>query len=117
MILIFSMLGSYSIRNSYFDLFLTSLFGILGYFMAKYGYSPVPLVLALVLGPMLEKNFQRSMIISEGSYTVFLQSGISIVLVIMTILSLFYPYLTILFGKAGKKGGADPPSDELSTRI
>jgi putative tricarboxylic transport membrane protein len=99
MILVFSMLGSYSIRNSFFDLTLTSIFGIMGYFMAKYGYSPVPLVLALVLGPMLEKNFQRSMIIGEGSYGVFLQSGISIVLVVMTILSLFYPYLSVLFEK------------------
>jgi len=103
MILIFSMLGSYSINNSFFDLFLTTLFGILGYFMAKYGYSPVPLVLAMILGPMLEKNFQRSMIISEDSYMIFLQSGISKVLVAMTFISLFYPYLSPLLAKMRKK--------------
>jgi putative tricarboxylic transport membrane protein len=105
MILVFSMLGSYSIRNSFFDLSLTSVFGMLGYFMFKYGYSPVPLVLALVLGPMLEKNFQRSLIIGGGSYTVFLQSGISIVLVVMTAFSLFYPYFSVLSAKLKKKDG------------
>jgi putative tricarboxylic transport membrane protein len=92
-ILIFSLLGSYSIRYSFFDLLLTSCFGLLGYFMTKYGYTPVPLVLALVLGPMLEKNFQRSLIIGEGSYVIFLQSGISRVLVALTIFSLLYPYI------------------------
>ncbi len=106
LILVFSLLGSYSIRNSYFDLGLTSIFGILGYFMAKYGYSPVPLVLALVLGPMLEKNFQRAMIISEGSYTIFLQSGISIALVAMTVFSLCYPYLSVLLEKLKNRDSA-----------
>jgi len=103
-ILIFSLLGSYSIRNSFFDLLLSSIFGVLGYIMSRYGYSPVPLVLALVLGPMVEKNFQRSLIISEGSYTIFLQSGISKFLVGLTFFSLFYPYLSPLFKKRkGKK--------------
>ncbi len=103
MILIFSMLGSYSINNSFFDLVLTSLFGILGYFMTKYGYSPVPLVLALVLGPMLEKNFQRAMIISDDSYAIFLESGISKVLVAMTVISLIYPYLSPMIERMRRK--------------
>jgi putative tricarboxylic transport membrane protein len=109
MILLFSLLGSYSIRNSFFDLFLTSAFGLLGYFMAGYGYSPVPLVLAMVLGPMLEKNFQRSLVIGDGSYTVFLHSGISRVLVAMTVFSLFYPYLSPLFKRLRGKSSTDKP--------
>jgi putative tricarboxylic transport membrane protein len=104
MILIFSMLGSYSINNSFFDLILTSVFGILGYFMSKYGYSPVPLVLALILAPMLEKNFQRALIISDDSYAIFVKSGISKVLVAMTLISLFYPYLAPLLAKMRRKG-------------
>jgi putative tricarboxylic transport membrane protein len=96
-ILIFSLLGSYSIRYSFFDLLLTSCFGLLGYFMTKYGYTPVPLVLAMVLGPMLEKNFQRSLIIGEGSYTIFFQSGISRVLVALSVVSLLYPYIGPVF--------------------
>jgi len=111
MILIFSMLGSYSINNSFFDLILTTIFGILGYFMAKYGYSPVPLVLALILAPMLEKNFQRAMIISEDSYAIFVKSGISKVLVAMTFISLFYPYLSPLVEKLKKKIGKQPRAD------
>jgi len=102
LILIFSLLGSFAIRNSFFDLVITSVFGALGYFMNKYGYSPVPLVLALVLGPMLEKNFQRALILSEGSYRVFLQSGISLVLLGLTVFSLFYPYLSPLLKKLKK---------------
>jgi putative tricarboxylic transport membrane protein len=64
-ILVFSLFGSYAIQNSFFDLLMTAAFGALGYFMTKHGYSPVPLVLALVLGPMVEKNFQRALIMSE----------------------------------------------------
>jgi len=101
-ILIFSLLGSYAIRYSFFDLLLTSCFGGLGYFMNKYGYSPVPLVLALVLGPMLEKNFQRALILSDGSYRIFFQSGISLTLVGMTLFSLVYPYLSPLLKKMKK---------------
>lgn len=101
-ILIFSLLGSYAIRNSFFDLLITSVFGGLGYFMNKYGYSPVPLVLALVLGPMLEKNFQRALILSEGSYRIFFQSEISLVLVGLTFFSLVYPYLSPLLKKVKK---------------
>jgi putative tricarboxylic transport membrane protein len=77
--------------------------------MAEHGYSPVPLVLALVLGPMLEKNFQRALIIGDGSYTVFLHSGISKVLVAMTVFSLLYPYLSPLFKKwRGKTASVTP---------
>ena len=109
MILLFSLLGSYSLRNSFFDLLLTCVFGLLGYFMAEHGYSPVPLVLALVLGPMLEKNFQRAFIIGDGSYTVFLRSGISKVLVAMTVFSLLYPYLSPLFKTwRGKAASVNP---------
>jgi putative tricarboxylic transport membrane protein len=96
-ILLFSLLGSYSMRNSFSDLLLTSVFGLLGYFMTKHGYSPVPLILALVLGPMLEKNFQRSLILGDGSYTIFLRSGIGKVLVALTVFSLAYPYLSLVF--------------------
>ena len=109
MILLFSLLGSYSIQNSFFDLLITAVFGLLGYFMAKHGYSPVPLVLAMVLGPMLEKNFQRALLIGKGSYTVFLRSGISKVLLAMTVFSLLYPYLSPLFKKVMGKGGRDQP--------
>ena len=108
-ILIFSLLGSYSIRNSFFDLLLSSIFGGLGYIMSRYGYSPVPLVLALVLGPMLEKNFQRALVISDGSYTIFFHSGISKVLLGLTLFSLFYPYLAPLF----KKGKGKKETDSL----
>ena len=75
--------------------------------MANFGYSPVPLVLAMILGPMLEKNFQRAMIISGDSYMIFLQSGISQVLVAMTFISLFYPYISPLLEKRRKKARSD----------
>jgi putative tricarboxylic transport membrane protein len=111
-ILIFSLLGSYSIRYSFFDLLLTSCFGLLGYFMTKYGYTPVPLVLAMVLGPMLEKNFQRSLIIGEGSYAIFFQSGISRVLVVLSVVSLLYPYIGPVFRRLRRKELIHNPSPE-----
>jgi putative tricarboxylic transport membrane protein len=103
-ILVFSLFGSYAIQNSFFDLLITAAFGALGYFMNKHGYSPVPLVLALVLGPMVEKNFQRALIMSEGSYRIFFHSGISLVLVGLTVFSLAYPYLSPLLKRRRKEG-------------
>ena len=58
-ILVFSLLGSYAIQNSFFDLLITAVFGALGYFMNKHGYSPIPLVLALVFGAHAGEEFSE----------------------------------------------------------
>jgi putative tricarboxylic transport membrane protein len=72
-----TLLGVYSIRNSVFDMQLVIALGALGYLMKKLGLEPGPLVLAFVLGGLLEKSFRQSMRIFDGDLTEFVQRPIS----------------------------------------
>jgi putative tricarboxylic transport membrane protein len=85
-IMVFSCIGIYSLNNSPFELYLTALFGLLGFLWMKLECSPVPLMLGFVLGPMLEENLRRAMLISRGDPTVFLRRPISLAFVIATVL-------------------------------
>jgi len=67
------------------------LFGILGYYMVKYEYSIIALVLGVVLGPVAETNLHRSLQISDGSYLIFVQHPISLLMVIATVAIIFGP--------------------------
>ena len=92
-ILVVSLLGSFAIRNLMADVIISLAFGILGYIMLKGGFTPVPLLLGLVLGEMVEYNYHRALMISGGSYSIFYSSMISKILVFLTLLSLAGPYL------------------------
>lgn len=61
------------------------LFGVLGYLMRKFSYEPAPLVLAFVLGPMLENNLRKSLILSQGDFTVFIERPISAVCLVLAL--------------------------------
>ena len=63
--------------NNVFDVSVMIFFGIVGYFMRKLGFEPAPLVLAFVLGPMLENNLRKALILSQGDLVTFLQRPIS----------------------------------------
>jgi putative tricarboxylic transport membrane protein len=73
--------------------FISLAFGALGYVMLKGGFTPIPLLLGLVLGEMVETNYHRALLISGGSYTIFYASVISKILIALTVLSLAGPYL------------------------
>ncbi len=77
LIVLVCIIGVYSINNSTFDLWLMIIFGILGYVMRKCDYEPAPLILAYVLGPMLEQAMRQSLIISNGSFMIFVSRPIS----------------------------------------
>ena len=79
MIILFCLVGVYSIHNSVFDIGVMIVFGVVGYIMRKCDFEPAPLVLAYVLGPMLEQALRQSLIISDGSFTIFLTRPISAV--------------------------------------
>ncbi len=79
MILLFCAIGVYSVNGSTFDLYLMIGFGVLGYLMKKFGFEPAPLVLAFVLGPMLENNLRKALILSQGDMTTFVTKPISAV--------------------------------------
>ena len=80
-----SFVGVFSISNSVFDLEVMIAFGVLGYVLRKMDVSLVPLVLGLLLGGDMERNLRRAMSISDGDWSILLQSWISIVLYVMTV--------------------------------
>ena len=75
--LVFTMAGVYSVNNDVFDMWVVLGFGVVGWLMKKTGFEPGPLVLAFVLGPILEQSFRQSMLISGGDMTVFVTRPIS----------------------------------------
>jgi putative tricarboxylic transport membrane protein len=84
LILLFCLIGVYTINGNVFDIFVMILFGILGYGLRKAKYEPAPLVLAFVLGPMLEQNLRQALILSDGSARVFFTHPISAVCLIIS---------------------------------
>jgi len=93
MILLFCIIGAYSVSNQAFDVYLMLGFGVIGWLMKKYGYEPAPLVLAFVLGPMLENNLRKALILSQGDFTPFVMRPISAVCLIAAALLLLSPLL------------------------
>ncbi|MDP2645802.1 MAG: tripartite tricarboxylate transporter permease [Desulfobacterales bacterium] len=93
LILVISLLGSFAIRYLMVDVIISLIFGILGYIMLKGGFTPVPLLLGMVLGEMVETNYHRALMVSGGSYGIFFASTICKILMFFTFLSLVGPYL------------------------
>jgi putative tricarboxylic transport membrane protein len=75
--LLVTMAGVFSVNNDPFDMWVVLLFGIIGWLMKKTGFEPGPLVLAFVLGPILERAFRQSMLLSGGSFDIFVTRPIS----------------------------------------
>jgi len=76
-ILFFCCIGTYSINNNLDDVFITAAFGLLGYAMMRLELDAAPLMLGFILGPMLEENFRRALLLSRGSFLVFVTRPIS----------------------------------------
>ena len=87
-ILLFCCIGVYSINNSGFDVVLTCIFGVLGYFCTKLECEPAPLILGFILGPMMEENLRRAMLLSRGDPSTFVTKPISAVLLGLAVLML-----------------------------
>ena len=83
-ILLACAVGVYSVRNSVFDIGLMTLFGLIGYLLIRLQADPAPLLLGLVLGPLMEQNLRRAMLISDGDWTVFFTKPISAALLAAT---------------------------------
>jgi putative tricarboxylic transport membrane protein len=105
LILLFCILGCYSLNESVFDMGVMLVFGILGYFFRKLDWPLAPTVLALVLGPMMEKTLRTSLEMSAGDFRIFIQRPIAAVLLVLTALILFTPAVHLLGKKAGKDDG------------
>lgn len=93
-IVIISIIGSYSLNNSMFDVFVTIGFGFLGYWLRKMKYPLAPLVVALVLGDSTERELRKALIGSGGNPLVFVSSPIAAVLMVLAILVVMYPFIS-----------------------
>jgi TctA family transporter len=81
-ILVFCCIGVYTVNNTVFDVYITAAFGLIGYLFFKLGCEPPPLLLGFVLGPMMEENFRRALLLSRGDFTTFLTRPLSLGLLI-----------------------------------
>jgi len=88
LIILFCLVGAYSLNNSSYDILVMLGFGILGYLMRKLKYEGAPLVMAFVLGPLLELNLRRSLIVSDGSFWIFFTRPISAVILTLALVIL-----------------------------
>ena len=108
LIITISAVGVFATDNNIFDMWVMAVFGVIGYLMKKLDYPAAPAVLALVLGPMVEMSLRQSLTISHGNLSIFFTRPISGTLTVIAILSLFAPFLRILWKKyrAGKTAAA-----------
>jgi len=87
-ILVFCAIGVFSLKNAQFDIYLMGLFGVLGYVFSKLGCEAAPMLLAFILGPLMEEYLRRAMLLSRGNPWVFLQRPISATLLVIAVLAL-----------------------------
>lgn len=93
LILLFCLVGSYSLNNSITEALIMVIFGLIGYLFKKFEYEAAPLVLALVLGPMMETALRRSLLLSAGDPMIFLTRPISAALMLISFFLLAFPFV------------------------
>ena len=105
MILLFCLIGVYSLNNKISEIGLMLLFGVIGYLMKKFKFDGAPLILAMVLGPLMDKALRQSLIMSGGSPAILLESTICIVIFTVVAVILFVLPLLPFIGRFRKKVG------------
>jgi putative tricarboxylic transport membrane protein len=105
LILFFCILGSYTVKNAVADLIVMLIFGIMGFLMRKFRYEGAPLIMGFVISELVEGAFIRSLLMSNGSFSIFFTRPISCVLMIVALILFLLPFL-------GKKPGSLGSSDD-----
>jgi putative tricarboxylic transport membrane protein len=96
LIILFCLIGAFSVSSTTFGMLIMVIFGVVGYLMKKYGYEAGPLILAFILGPMLETALRQSLIISRGSFSIFVSRPIALASLLVALLFLMFPLIPIL---------------------
>ena len=107
-IFILCIVGTFALRNTFFDTGVMFCFGLLGYFMIKFQFPIIPLLLAIILGPNLEEHLRMSLIISQGDYGIFFTHPICLGFIILSVFSFFGPLVWPLW--KNRKRSADTGS-------
>ncbi len=108
LIIVFCIIGSYTIANSIMDVFFMLIFGVVGYLMKKLKYEAPPLILAFVLGPMLEYSLKQSLMVSKGSFKIFFTRPISATCLVIALILVILPIIPKL---RKKRPGAVLPDE------
>lgn len=96
LILLFCLIGVYTLNNNTVEILIMLIFGFIGYLMRKFEYDGAPFLIALVLGPMMENNLRQSLLISKGALSIFFTRPISVVFLLaalMMLLNSFYHHI------------------------
>lgn len=110
MIFTFCTVGTFALNNNFGDVIFMLGAGIVGYFLLKMDFCMPPIILGLLLGNTVESNLRRALVMSNGDLTYFLHRPITIILLIISALSLFYPILVPMFKKYSEKKKASAAS-------
>lgn len=102
-IMVICAIGAYTVHNAMFDVVLMMVFGIIGYVFRKLGYPLAPLVLALVLGDMAESSFRQSMLMSQGSLSIFVSNPLVASIVALALFMLLSPVVSTLKDRLGRR--------------
>jgi putative tricarboxylic transport membrane protein len=98
-ILVFCGIGVFSLKNTEFDIYLMALFGVLGYVFTKLDCEPAPMLLAFILGPMMEEYLRRALLLSRGDPMVFITRPIRATLLALGALAIIAASLPALYKK------------------
>jgi len=90
-IMAFAVLGAFAIRNLMFDVYLMLGFGVVGYLMKKLRFPVAPIVLAMVLGYLVESNYRTALVSSQGDYMIFITDPVSLLFLVLSLVSLLTP--------------------------
>ena len=101
-IAVFCVIGAFAIRNDINDVYVMVFFSVVGFVFSRLNLPVTPLAFGLILGPILEENLRRSLMISRGSWTVFMERPISAVLVTISLLLICLPLLKLGFNKLSR---------------
>src|SRR5690349_17132378 len=98
-ILVICAIGAYTVHNNTFDVIMMLVFGVAGYFLKKCNYPLAPLVLAIVLGDKAEESFRQSLLLKDGSLSVFFSNGLVSTIMGLGLVALFWPALSNLYAR------------------
>ena len=115
-IMVFMAIGVYSVNNNALDIHLALLFGVLGYVFIKLKCEPAPLILAVVLGPLMEENLRRALLISRGDASVLVTRPISAGFLIATLLLLAVMIVPAMMKEAGQERPKWRPTEPARAR-
>jgi putative tricarboxylic transport membrane protein len=107
-ILIFATLGAYGLRNSWFDLALLYIIGLVGFLMRRYDIPVAPVIVGMILGPLAEQQFRRALAISQGDFSIFITSPISATVLLIAVLAVIVPPIWRRFSRKSQPEQAAP---------